>query len=166
MKLQHRKIMSILCLVNLSFIFCSTYCPLFPETTQNESLGLLKYEVNDVYVGSLKHVIRIINSSPTTVKGELIVPLVKNETARHYVTLQNTSLSKVNDSCGNIYLYMDDLTIGGGQVFRLELNYYVLSFSIQYLIDSSIVGKWDINSEIYKKYTMPEQLIESNDSRI
>ena len=165
-KFQHRKIMSILCLVNLSFIFCSTCCPLFPEATQNESLGLLKYEVNDVYVGSLKHVIRIINSSPTTVKGELIVPLVKNETARHYVILQNTSLSKVNDSCGNMYLYMDDLTIGGGQVFRLELNYYVLSFSIQYLIDLSIVGNCDVNSEIYKKYTRPEQLIESNDSRM
>lgn len=42
----------------------------------------------------------------------------------------------------------------------------MLSFGIHYLINSSIVEDYDTSSEIYKKYMEPEELIESNDSRI
>lgn len=135
------------------------------ETTQEEIPGLLKYEINDVYVGSLKHVIQIVNNSPDPVRGELFVPLIKNETTQRYVILRNNSLSKVNDSSGNIYLHLD-LRISEGQTFRVELDYYVVSFNIHYLIDPNILKNYDTSSEMYRKYTGSEELVESNNSRI
>jgi hypothetical protein len=42
----------------------------------------------------------------------------------------------------------------------------VLSFNIHYLVNSSIVENHDMSSEAYKKYVEPEELIESNNSRI
>jgi len=139
---------------------------------QKESSELLKYEIDHVYVGSLKQAITIVNHSPITVSGELFVPLIRNETARHYVVLYNISSSQMlhetflNDSSGNRYFHWNNLKIGGEQTFSLELDYYVLSFGIHYLINSSIVEDYDTSSEIYKKYMEPEELIESNDSRI
>jgi len=139
---------------------------------QKESLELLKFEIDSVYAGSLKHVITIVNRSPIPISGELLVPLIRNETARHYVILHNMSSSQtlhktfLNDSSGNKYLHWNNLTIGGMQAFSLELDYYVLSFSIHYLVNSSIVENYDKSSETYKKHVEPEELIESNNSTI
>ena len=152
-------------MISLSLILRSAVYPSFSETTQKKSPELLKYEINDLYVGNLKHIIQIANLSPTPVRGELFVPLIKNETARRYVILQNTSFSEASDSSGNMYLH-DDLRIDGGQTFSLELNYYVLSFNIRYLINSSIVENYNTSSEMYKKYTEPEELIESDHTKI
>ncbi len=139
---------------------------------QKESSELLKFEIDSVYVGSLKHVITIVNCSPIPVRGELFVPLIRNETARHYVVLYNISSSQMlqetflNDSSGNRYFHWNNLKIGGEQTFSLELDYYVLSFSIHYVVNSSVVENYDTSSETYKKYVEPEELIESNNSRI
>jgi hypothetical protein len=173
MSFSRRHFKSLLCLVSIPLIFCSTIYSSFPETTtQKGNLGLLKYEINDVYVGSLKQVITIVNSSPIPVGGELFVPLIKNETARHHVILHNISSSQtlqgtfLNDSSGNEYFHWNNLKIGGEHIFSLELDYYMFSFGIDYLVNSSIVENYDISSETYKKYTEPEELIESNNSRI
>ena len=166
MSFSHRQVASLLSLVTLFLVFCSMTCLSFSETVQEEIPGLLKYEINGVYVGSLKHVIQIVNNSPAPVSGELFVPLIKNETAQRYVILRNNSLSKVNDSSGNIYFHLDHLRIGGGQTFRVELNYYVVSFNIHYLIDSSVVENYDTSSEMYRKYTGSEELMESDNSRV
>ena len=139
---------------------------------QRESSELLKYEIDSVYAGSLKHVITIVNRSPLPVSGELFVPLIRNETARHYVILHNISSSQtlqetfLNDSSGNRYLHWNNLEIGGKQKFSLELDYHVLSFRIHYPVNSSIVEDYDTNSETYKKYVKPEELIESDNSTI
>ncbi len=139
---------------------------------QKESSEPLKFEIDYVYVGSLKHVITIVNRSPIPVSGELFVPLIKNETARHYVILHNISSSQtlhetfLNDSSGNRYSHLDNLEIGGKQTFSLELDYYVLSFSIHYLVNSSLVENYDTSSETYKGDVEPEELIESSNSSI
>ena len=144
----------------------------FSEVMQKTSSELLKFEIDYVYVGSLKHVITIVNRSPNPVTGELFVPLIGNKTARHYVILHNISSSQtlhetfLNGSSGNRYFHWNNLKIGGKQTFSLELDYYVLSFGIHYLADSSIVENYDMSSETYKKYVEPEELIESNNSRI
>ena len=144
----------------------------FSEVIQKASLELLKFEIDYVYVGSLKHVITIVNHSPNTVTGELFVPLIRNETAHHYVILHNISSSQtlhktfLNDSSGNTYFHWNILKIGGKQKFSLELDYYVFSFNIHYLVNSSILENYDMNSETYKKYVEPEELIESNNSTI
>ncbi len=166
MRLSRRIVTSLVCLFSLYLIFCSTVWPSSSGKMQEESPELLKYEIRDVYIGSLKHVIRIINHSPTPVRGELFIPVIKNETARRYVILQNVSLSKVDDSSGNIYYHRNDLIISEGQTFSIELNYYVVSFDIRYLISSSLVKNYDTRSDLYKKYTEPEELIECNCSKI
>lgn len=125
-----------------------------------------------MYVGSLKHTITIVNNSSISVRGELFVPLIKNETSRRYIVLCNISSSNkvqrsvFNDSSGNIYLHWDDLVISGKHTFRAELNYYVFSLSVRYLINSSSVENYDKNSEVYEKYTKAEELIECNDPKI
>jgi len=169
---SRRRFKLLLCLVSISVIFCSVVYPLSSQAMQKESSELLNYEIDHVYVGSLRQTITATNNSPNPVTGELFVPLVGNKTARHYVILRNISSSQtlyetfLNDSSGNRYFHWNNLTIGGKQKFSLELDYYVLSFSIHYLVNSSIAGNYDNSSETYKKYVRPEELIESNNSRI
>ena len=172
MSFPRRHLILLLCLINLSLVFCSASYSRSLETMEEESLGLLKYEIDDVYVGNLTHTIQIINRSPFPVRGELFVPLIKNETRRCVVILHDVSSSKaihqsiLNDASGNVYFYLDELRIDGEQNVRVELNYYVFSFSIHYLVNSSIVENYDTGSEIYRVHTKPEELIECDDSRI
>lgn len=159
-------------MISIYLIFCPVVCVSLSEVIQKESSELLKYEIDDVYVGSLRQAITVTNNSPNPITGELFVPLVGNKTVRHYVILHNVSSSQtvhetfLNDSYGNRYLHWNNLTIDEGQTFSLELDYYVLSFTIQYLINLSVVGTYDMSSEIFKRYVEPEELIESDNSRI
>ena len=172
MSFSRRPFKSLLCLISMSVIFCSSVYPLLCQAMQKESSELLRFEIDHVYVGSLRQTINVTNLSPNPVMGELFVPLIGNKTARHYVILHNISSSQtlqetfVDDSSGNRYFHLNNLTIGGKQKLSLELDYYVLSFSIHYLVNSSIVGNYDMSSETYKKYVEPEELIESNNSGI
>jgi hypothetical protein len=169
---SRRQFKSLLCLISISVIFCSSVYPLLSQAMQKESSELLKYEIDHVYVGSLKQAITITNHSPNPITGELFVPLIGNKTARHYIILHNISSSQtlhetfLNDNSGNRYLHWNNLKIDEEQTFSLELDYYVLSFSIHYPVNSSIVEDYDTNSETYKKYVKPEELIESDNSTI
>ena len=84
MSFSRRQGESLLCLVSLFLVFCSVTCLSFSETVQEKIPGLLKYEINGVYIGSLKHVIQIVNKSPTPVSGKLFVPLIR----KHYVLIK------------------------------------------------------------------------------
>ena len=172
MNFSRRHFKSLLWLVSISVIFYSSVYPLLSQAMQKESSELLKYEIDDVYVGSLRQAITVTNNSSNSVTGELFVPLIVNKTARHYVILHNISSSQtlqetfLNDSSGNRYFHWNNLTIDKEQTFTLELDYYVLSFNIHYLVNSSIVENYDTNSEIYKKYVESEELIESDNYTI
>ncbi|MCW3993603.1 MAG: transglutaminase-like domain-containing protein, partial [Candidatus Bathyarchaeota archaeon] len=172
MSFSRKRFISLLCLVSISLIFCSAIYPSFSEAMRKESSGLLRYEIDSVYVGSLRQTITVTNHSPNPVTGELFVPLIGNKTARHYVILHNISSSQtlhetfLNDSSGNRYFHWNNLTIDEEQTFSLELDYYVLSFGIHYVVNSSTVENYETSSETYKKYVEPEELMESNDSRI
>jgi len=48
----------------------------------------------------------------------------------------------------------------------VELDYSILSFSLTYTVNSSIMESYDKNSELYIKYTQPEELIQSNHEEI
>jgi len=138
---------------------------------QNSDFNFLKYEVNDVFVGTIKHSIQIHNPSVYRLTGTLIVPIIRNVTARHLAILYETSSSKGKpkismDNSGNIYASWSEISIESQQDFTVELNYHVLSFSTQYLINSSLVVDYDRNSDLFKKYTQPEELIQSNHPKI
>lgn len=165
-----RGLMTFLCLVNISFILYSANVQ-FISTFESNHSNILKYKVIGVYVGKLKHVIQINNNSSINIReGELIVPIIRNKTARHYVILSNISASVKHtiekDASGNIYACWNNITISKFQTFNVELNYYVVSFDINYLINSSLITNYNTSSALYQKYTQPEKLIESNDSKI
>lgn len=172
MSFSRRHFKSLLCLISISVIFCSSVYPLLCQAMQKGSSELLRFEIDHVYVGSLRQTINVTNLSFNPVMGELFVPLIGNKTARHYVILHNISSSQtlqetfVDDSYGNRYFNWNNLTIDEEQTFSLELDYYVLSFNIHYLVNSSIVENYDMSSETDKKYVELEELIESNNSTI
>jgi hypothetical protein len=72
----------------------------------------------------------------------------------------------LNDGSGNKYAHWSSITINENQAFRVELNYYVLSFSTYYTIDSSLMVGYNKSSYLCMKYTQPEALIQSDDSQI
>lgn len=165
-----RGLMTFLCLINIPFILYSVNVQ-FISTFESNNSNILKYEVNGIYIGKLKHVIQINNNSSVNIRGgKLIVPIIRNETARHYVILYNISSPAMytieKDASGNIYACWNNITISKFQTFNVELNYYVVSFGISYLISSSLITNYNMSSALYQKYTQPEKLIESNDSEI
>ncbi|MEM0008318.1 MAG: transglutaminase-like domain-containing protein [Candidatus Bathyarchaeia archaeon] len=131
----------------------------------------LKYDVKEVFVGELKHVIRITNPTNRRAAGvNLYVPVVRNETARHYAILYNvkptSGYNLLADDSGNIYICWKNFVIQPSQTFTVELDYRVLSFSLTYTVNSSMIGSYNESSELYIKYTQPEELIESDREKI
>jgi len=161
----------IACLISLVLLYSFIF-PSVQAIAQNQNSILLKYEVNSVFVGILRHIISFENpTSHKVMGGKLFVPLIRNETARHYAILYNISssmgrLAILSDDSGNKYAYWSNIIIDGKQTFTVELDYYVLSFSTHYSINSSMIAEYDKSSDLYMKYTQPEELIQSDNSEI
>lgn len=138
----------------------------------NQSSAFLKYEVNSVFVGELTHTLQIINPTRNRIAdGKLFIPIINNSTARHYSVLYNVNSTSgqpafLRDNSGNLYAYWNDIVIEPNKVFTAELNYRLISFSINYLVNSSLVGNYDRNSDLYRRYTQPEKLIECGSQEI
>lgn len=170
MSLKRRHAIALLCLVSVSLLYPFIF-PSLLAATQSENSSLLKYEVDDVFVGSLKHTVRIHNpTSHRVIGGKLFVPIIRNETARHYIRYNITSSigqpTISSDDSGNTYACWNDIIIDGKQAFVVEVNYYVFSFSVHYLINSSLTADYNRSSDLYRKYTQSEELIQSSNSKI
>ena len=171
MIMNHKHALTFICLVTVFLLYSSNFSQ-FPTTAINsEDSNFLKYEANNVSTGSLKHTIKIINPTYSRVTGgKLFVPIIENETARHYA-IYNISSSTGNptvltDDSGNLYAYWSNIEINAKQNFTVEINYCLLSFTIHYTINSSLITEYNKTSDLYKKYTQPEKLIESNNLMI
>ncbi|MDH5747538.1 MAG: hypothetical protein OEZ21_11405, partial [Candidatus Bathyarchaeota archaeon] len=71
--------MTFLCLASVPFVlFLANFS--YPLTVaKDNNINLLKYEVNDVYVGKLKHTIEIYNNAFVEIRGgKLLVPIIRN----------------------------------------------------------------------------------------
>ena len=161
----------LLCLVSfLSLI--STSPQVFPKISLSENSGILRYEVNDAFVENFMHSVQIENPTSTRVTGgKLFVPIVKNDTARHYGILHDVSATVgqptfFSDSSGNTYAYWSNIEINGYQKITVELNYYILSFSIGYYVNPELTTEFDKGSDFYKKFTHSEELIQSDNPKI
>lgn len=167
----HRSVVTILVLASIYGSLCASAALSSPSITQNEDFSFLKFEINDVYVGNLTHMIEITNNVSSMVKGgKLYVPLVMNATARHYIILYDVYASNqpeiLEDDFGNMYAFWDDIEIREGQIFSVRISYHMLSFNIHFLINSSLVVSYNRNSGLYMKHTKPEKLIESDREEI
>jgi len=168
---KHKHVLTFFCLACIFFLHASAFSQsLIAINTEN--LSLLRYEADYVLVGSLKHIIQINNPAYSkVVGGKLFVPIIRNETARHYVILYNVSSSVgqptiLSDGSGNSYACWSSIIIDGQQTFTVEINYYILSFSIHYLINSSLIVDYNKSSDLYEKYTQSEELIQSDNLNI
>jgi hypothetical protein len=134
--------------------------------------SFLKFEVNNVFAGYLNHSINITNPSSQNVQdGKLIVPLIRNETARHQVAITNISSTigqplVSSDSSGNLYAHWNGIRLNRNQSLTVTISYSVLSFSVRYMIDENRVYDYNTSLDLYEKYTAPEPLIQSNNSQI
>ncbi|MEM3055485.1 MAG: transglutaminase-like domain-containing protein [Candidatus Bathyarchaeia archaeon] len=159
-------------IAGLLFLALPTYAVCSNSLNSQGSELFLKYEVNDVFIGELKHTIQIINTAHSRIAGgKLFVPIVNNLTARHYSILYkvNSTGGKptfLKDYFGNLYAYWNNIVIEPEKAFAVELEYHLISFSISYLVNSSMVKNYDKNSAVYKIYTQPEKLIESDNPQI
>jgi transglutaminase-like putative cysteine protease len=142
------------------------------SAAQGENPDTLKYGMSGVLVGCLKQEVLVSNPTSHIVRGgQLFVPLVTNETALRYVVVDNVSSSigqpmLQNDSSGNLYAYWRDVTIDRNEEVTVEVAYDVLSFSTRFLINSSLVGNYDKSSQLFRKYTQPEEFIQSDSLEI
>jgi len=140
--------------------------------SQNQQSDSPMYDVNDAYLGNLEQTITIRNPTNQSIPDlELIVPLIRNETARHYILSTNISSSAGNptvrtDAVGNGYAQWTGLQIASGTSLTFEIDYLELSFSTEYQINKSNTTAYDSSSEIHAKFTKPEPLIESNNPEI
>jgi len=170
MKNQKSLLVFSVCLISLSLLpnFLILLSSASPESV---SSSILKYQVESVFTGTIKHSIKLENPlSQRITDGQLIVPLIRNETARHYVIIQSiyppAGKQISQDSSENIYATWTNVIIEGKQSLTVEICYNILSFSTKYAVNSRLIGDYDKSSELYKKYTQPEELIESNHPRI
>ncbi|MEM4704780.1 MAG: transglutaminase-like domain-containing protein, partial [Candidatus Bathyarchaeia archaeon] len=134
----------------------------------------VRFTASEAFVGKIFHSIRIDNLSPyETAHGKLTVPLIKNETARHYVVLSNISSypslgspRMTSDDSENLYASWEGISISGRERLTVTLEYLVCSFATKYLVNLSYSTKYENSLEIYAKYTAPEYLIQSDNAQI
>jgi len=171
MDLRHKRAVVFVCLFGMllscSFIFLQPSL-----AVQNEPEDFLRYDVNNVFVGTIRHLVEIRNPTLQVVPdGRLFIPLIRNETARHYVIISNISSSHgqpvlLNDSFENVYAYWDDVRIDAKQNFSAEIDYIVLSSETRYVINSSLIPNYYRDSDLYDKYTKPEPFVQSDNPEI
>ena len=118
------------------------------------SHNTLDYEIDRAFSGQVLHTIQLENpTGQEIVGGKLLVPLIINETSRHYAILYDRTstagdFTTFNDSSGNMYICWDNLTIWPRKRYEATLNYFVFSFEIRYRIDSGLIGDYDKHSDL------------------
>jgi hypothetical protein len=171
MNRKSKLLLMLLCLFTI-LSDCLPSLSMVVVASQNQEASFLKYEVKNPFLGRLTQIIQIDNPTLMRITGaNIIVPVIRNETAHNYV-LSCSITSKIGmptiieDESGNWYASWTNVVIDRMQTLSLNISYVVLSFETRYIVDSESTGKYDTNSDFFKKYTQSEELIESNASEI
>jgi len=157
--------------VLLVALFLSTAWLLGPAQSKSIELNqeFLKYRLRAPHVSNLTYTIQIQNFGPSeTTDVQLYVPLVQNETARHFAVINSVSPTPQQflEDNGNAYAYWNVEAVPADHALNVSINYHVLAFNVEFLINSSLAGTYDEDSVIYHEYTASEELIESDHSLI
>ncbi len=168
MKYENVQAIVLICFLSFPFIIVQRAS----ASVQTENADLLKYEVTDAFFGRISQQIIISNPTDHAITDfELMVPLIGNETARHYIFSSNVTSSLgqstiKDDAWGNGFAEWNQLTIDSKENLTFRIDYLELSFGTQYQINRSNVASYDTNSELYRKFTESETLIESDNPEI
>jgi len=129
---------------------------------------ILKYKIRSPTVSRITHEITIVNEGAFPVENVNVwIPIVKNETPHHFVLIENITPSHPygifkNDSSNNTYIFWQIDRISHGGFLKVKIEYSILSFNVQYLINTDAVGEYSKESWLYRNYTRSEKLIESD----
>jgi len=130
---------------------------------------ILKYKIRSPTVSRVTHEITIINEGAFPAENlNVWIPIIKNETPHHFVLIENITSSRPyrnfeNDSSNNTYIFWQIDRISPGKLLKVKIEYSILSFHVQYLINADAVGEYSKESRLYRNYTESEKFIESDD---
>ncbi len=135
---------------------------------------LLRFEVEGVFRGEILQTVRIENSGSRTVHhGELLIPMIRNDTPNQFVTSTSFAAEELQpilltDQSGNVYASFKNVEIEPGKELLLGIEYAVLSFDLKYIPSPIPAQKVDTDEQPQSpsEYTLPEQLIQSDSSEI
>jgi len=125
----------------------------------------LKYKLRAPCVSNLTHTIQIHNfGSSETTDVQLYVPIFHNETARNFAVINSVSPTPQQflEDNGNVYGRWDVEAIPAEDTLTVSMNYTVLAFNVDFVVDYTLVGMYDQNSTVYLEHTAPGELIESD----
>jgi len=128
--------------------------------------------VNGAFVGVLTQTIKLHNPLPYgPAIGNLYVPLLRNDTMRGYAVLSNVTSPEgqptmVVDDSGNAIAQWNNVAVNAEQTVTFELEYHTLSLGTHYSVNSSLEGSYDVNSNLYTRFTQPEPLVQSDNPQI
>ena len=134
--------------------------------------SILKYRIRGPRISRITHEITVLNKGKLPLKNiKIWVPIIKNETPYHFVLINDIMANLPykdfeNDSSNNTYIFWQINSILPGNIFKARIEYSILSFDVQYVIDAHLVGNYSKESWLYGNYTQPEQYIESDDPLI
>jgi len=165
-RITRKTILLLTLILSLSTTWLSGFASVNPIELNQD---FLKYKLRAPYVANFTHTIQIQNfgtSKATDV--QLYVPLVQNQTARYFVIINEISPTPQQflEDNGNVYAYWNIETIPAAHSFTVNINYHILAFNVAFLVNPSLVGPYDESSAIYREHTIPEHLIESNNTLI
>jgi transglutaminase-like putative cysteine protease len=169
-KRYHRVTRKTILLLTLILSLSTTWLSGFALVNPIElNQDFLKYKLRAPYVANFTHTIQIQNfgtSKATDV--QLYVPLVQNQTARYFVIINEVSPTPQQflEDNGNVYAYWNIETIPAAHSFTVNINYHILAFNVAFLVNPSLVEPYNESSAIYREHTIPEHLIESNNTLI
>jgi len=130
---------------------------------------ILKYKIRSPTVSRVIHEITIVNEGAFPVENVKVwIPIIKNETPHHFVLIEDITSNRPygnfeNDSSNNTYIFWQIDRISPNRLLKVKIEYSILSFNVQYLINADSVGEYSKESWLYRNYTQPEKLIESDD---
>ena len=143
-----------------------------PLSHASFSEEILKYKIRNPTVSRVTHEIIIVNEGAFPVENVNVwIPIIKNETPHHFVLIENITSSHPygifkNDSSNNTYIFWQIDRISPGKLLKIKIEYSILSFNVQYLINANAVEEYSKESRLYRNYTQPEKFIESDDPTI
>ena len=139
-----------------------------PLSYAYSSEEILKYKIRSPTVSRVIHEITIVNEGAFPIENVNVwIPIIKNETPHHFVLIENITSSRPyenfeNDSSNNTYIFWQIDRISPGKLLKVKIEYSILSFNVQYLINADAVGEYSKESWLYRNYTQPEKFIESD----
>lgn len=140
------------------------------QVFQASESGVPAYVLRKPLISRLSFAVNVYNRNPLALHNtRLYLPLIRNETAHHFSLIKSISpapTSFLNDTYGNVYAYWFMDSIDAEMEIYFSVDYLLMSFTTTFNAAADSVTAYDKASQVFTRYTMPEELIESDSTLI